>query len=136
MSKNSEIFKNQREDFDKAINDAITIMGVEAVNFFNQSFKEQGFLNEDFEQWAPRKKKDPQRGQRNILIKTGDLQRSIKVVNKSSDSVTIGTDVEYAKYHNEGIPGRLPKREFMGDSKKLFEIIADKIRKKIKGVFK
>jgi phage gpG-like protein len=120
------------------------IVGNVAVNFVLDNFKRQGFLGNTFQPWAKRKegwKKDRRSG-RNILIGIGRLRRSIRVTYVAIDAVAIGTDVPYAKAHNEGlrigqiqtvkgftrksgsevkqhtrrINQNIPRRQYMGDS--------------------
>lgn len=85
------------------------IVGNEAVNFFLDSFRNQSFAGNSMQIWPSRK--DPnkwgkvKRPGRALLINTGRLRRSIRVVRSSFDSVTIGTDVPYAKAQNEGFKG-------------------------------
>lgn len=79
------------------------IVGNEAVNFTLQNFRRQGFLGATFEPWAKRKQ-----GWRNtnrngaILISTGRLRRSVRILSTNQNQVVIGTDVPYAQAHNEG----------------------------------
>jgi phage virion morphogenesis protein len=47
------------------------------------------------------------------LRDTGRLQRSITWESDAS-SATIGTNVVYARAHNVGVPGKLPRRQFLG----------------------
>ena len=47
------------------------------------------------------------------LRDTGRLQRSITWA-ATEQQATIGTNVIYARAHNDGIPGRLPRRQFIG----------------------
>lgn len=120
------------------------IVGNVAVNFVLENFRQQGFLGNTFQSWAKRKdgwKKDRRSG-RNILIGTGRLRRSIRITYVNIDGVAIGSDVPYAKAHNEGlrigqiqsvksfvrksgvstkahtrrIDQNIPKRQYMGDS--------------------
>jgi len=120
------------------------LAGNEAVNFALDNFKRQGFLGHAFQPWAIRKvgwKKDRRKG-RNLLIDTGRLRRSIRIVSLTQTSVTVGSDVKYAKAHNEGlrigliqtvkgftrkngsevkphtrrIDQRIPRRQFLGES--------------------
>lgn len=86
---------------------APAMLGNDAVNFFLDRFKEQAWLGDYREQWKPRKAftkwgKTPRNNGRAILIDSGRLRRSIRIVNASAMSVTIGTDVPYAQAHNEG----------------------------------
>ena len=90
------------------------ILGNEAVNFFKSSFKKGGWTDKTFNPWQPRKVPDIGRA---ILVKSGDLRRSI-VKNVAFKRVTISTNVSYASKHNFGL-GRMPKRQFIGDSAEL-----------------
>ena len=79
----------------------------DAVNFFKDSFRRQGFLGDTLEPWKPRKTntkwgKTPRNKGRAILIDTGRLRRSIRLISASNLTATIGTDVPYARAHNEG----------------------------------
>lgn len=121
------------------------LVGNEAVNFTLDNFRLQGFLGATFYKWRPRKvswQKNKRPG-RNLLIDRVRLKRSIRIVELSFDYVAIGSDVKYARAHNEGVNGlgliqtvkgfdrkngskvsahtrrivmRIPKRQFMGDS--------------------
>lgn len=81
------------------------IVGNEAVNFTLDNFRLQGFMGNTFQPWLSRKqgwRKDRRTG-RNILIDTGRLRRSIRITQLSQNHVAIGTDVKYARAHNEGL---------------------------------
>lgn len=82
------------------------------------------------QEWIPSKRVLRQ-GKGRTLVETGRLQKSISY---SSDSfeVNIGTDVEYAAKHQEGLDG-LPKREFLGISAKDEEEIERIVQKHIEG---
>lgn len=81
------------------------MLGNDAVNFFLDSFKRQGWLGSSFEPWAKRKSNAKRNKGRSILIDTARLKRSIRITGISAGVVTIGTDVPYAKAHNEGFKG-------------------------------
>lgn len=114
-------------------------LGEIAVTLFHDNFTQQGFMDEELTPWENRKsKKDTDRA---ILILRGRLRRSVRVTRKSIQEVVIGSDVPYAKVHNEGgqiqVSGHARKskkgnqfpvrgymylakrRQFMGTSKKL-----------------
>lgn len=76
------------------------IAGVVAVNFSKERFRSQNWLNNSTEPWQARKRNT--KGKRGVLIKSGRLKRSIRVVKTTPNSATIGTDVPYAQIHNEG----------------------------------
>lgn len=84
------------------------IAGNEVVNFALDNFKKQGFLGNSFQPWAKRKTfgswgKANSREGRALLVKTGQLRRSIRVTSITTNSVTVGSNVPYAKTHNEGL---------------------------------
>ncbi len=84
------------------------MLGNDAVNFFLDRFKEQAWLGASREPWQRRKAftawgKTPRNNGRSILIDSGRLRRSIRITSVSGMAVTIGTDVPYAKAHNEGM---------------------------------
>lgn len=104
-----------------AMETSLILIGNEAKNFFVDNFKKQGFDDKGVEKWEKRKKNERKgRGSkrsakkagtirsvkegRNILVKSGDLRRSIRrgAISKSNLSVVIATDLDYAKPHNEG----------------------------------
>ena len=148
MAKQSKFnFKQVERGGRTAMERAIIKIGNEAKNFFVNTFREQGFQDQTFQPWKRRKIKDSKRGKydyttneetgkrkrvkgtvrsvksgRAILVQSGDLRKSIirEPVNKAQLSVKISTDLIYAKVHNEGI-GKMPKREFIGNSYKLNE---------------
>jgi phage gpG-like protein len=134
-------------------NDLPTIVGVEAVNFYKESFQNEGFTDETLERWQDVKRRtEPTRpdhaaASRKILTgNTGDLGRSISYKPEPgqatiiADTTQAGSDKDYAAPHNEGTTtaGRgnkttIPKRQFIGESatlnRKLDEIIEKEIKK-------
>lgn len=120
-----------------AMERSIILIGNEAKNFFVNSWRLQGFEDRSVQKWTPRKKQDNKRAGRAILVDSGDLRRSIirEPVNKTQLSVKISTDLPYAKVHNEGI-GKMPKRQFMGDSYKLNELCKKIIISQLDKIFK
>ena len=94
-------------DFDKkmakVLSKAPRALGSIAVSFFKQSFRNQGFTNDTLEPWKPRSgNKDNGRA---ILVKSGRLRNSIRIVKADTSVIIIGTDVPYAKIHNRGYVG-------------------------------
>jgi len=74
--------------------------------------------------WLPLKK-PRRRGPGQPLRDTGRLQRSI-TWQADAASATIGTNVVYARAHNDGVPGapvRLPQRRFLGIARPQVELI-------------
>jgi phage gpG-like protein len=83
---------------------APAMLGNDAVNFFLDNFKRQGWLGNRLEPWKKRKRNKKRPG-RAILVDSGRLRRSIRITSIHAGTVTIGTDVPYAKAHNEGFRG-------------------------------
>lgn len=105
--KRPNIFKIQKEynAFKKRLPGFV---GGLAVTFFKENFRRGGFVNERLEPWKPTKKGSPfakPKGSvgRNVLIRSGTLLRSIKVLRKTNRVVKVGSaNVPYANIHNEG----------------------------------
>lgn len=78
-----------------------TYVGREAENFFKQSFRQQGFSGASQSTWRARKgNTDPGRA---ILVKTGKLRNSIRILEVSDRRVVVGSELPYAEAHNEGL---------------------------------
>jgi hypothetical protein len=103
----------------KAMEAAIVDVGNTAKVFFVDSFRKQGWDDKSVQKWKKRQlserkgrgsKKSADGGVRSvkagraILVKTGDLRRSIKrnPANRAALSIKISTDLPYAKVHNDG----------------------------------
>lgn len=72
--------------------------GTIAVNFSKERFVKKDWHNQVHEKWKARKRKD--RG--SLMVRTGRLKRSIRKISSGATYVMIGSDVPYAKVHNEG----------------------------------
>lgn len=135
----------------KALENAVVEVGNTAKNFFVENFRKQGFDDKTVQRWKPRKRTTYRNKSgrivndttRAILVKTGDLRRSIiRVPNRSALNVKIQTDLIYAKVHNDGLrAGRgkgfiMPKRQFIGDSYNLNEKVKAVLVKRLDKVFK
>lgn len=71
---------------------------IRALRFSKERFRQKNWIDTTPQKWKPRQRRD--RG--SLMIRSGRLKRSIRVLNKTATSVTIGTDVPYARIHNEG----------------------------------
>ena len=147
--------------FKRLFNNAPRAVGAMAVNLFKDNFSKEGFQDDegDVQKWQERKN-DPDPG-RGILMKTGKLRDSIRVVRATSRVVTIGSRLAYAKIHNEGYRGgvsvrgfhrtrnghreqvrpqtrrvKMPKRKFIGDSRLLTKRMDAWFQKEIRKCFK
>lgn len=96
----------------KTLTAFITVMGTDAKNHFVKSFRNQGFEDDSIQKWKPRKGEimgsgiakvtKKSKSSRAILVKSGDLRRSVRVISKSYRSIVIGSDLPYAQRHNDG----------------------------------
>lgn len=125
------------------------VVGVEAENFYKESFRNQGFTDNNLEKWEDVKRRtNPGRStraqtaaRRPILTgQTGELGESV-YYEKKPPHVAIKSDKDYAQVHNEGgTAGRtgrqfdMKQRKFIGKSAKLNERITAKIKAKLKGI--
>jgi phage gpG-like protein len=89
-------------------------VGDTAVLFAKQRFErtQRNWISHTTEPWQPRKAytkwgKTPRNKGRALLVDTGRLRRSIRIMSRTSTSVTIGSDVPYAKAHNDGFRGQV-----------------------------
>lgn len=138
------------------------IAGAKAVRFFKENFNRQAWVDRDRrERWKPRRHKDSGRA---ILVKSGRLKRSIRVVAKGRGYVLVGTNVPYAQIHNEGGAIRkrvkvrahkrntrrglqqvashsramnveIPKRQFIGESTNVIESVEKELLKHLEDIF-
>ena len=140
-------FRKERREFRRFLKTAPTLIGNVALNFYQDSWNRQGFLDRRVEKWKPRAVSDKRRGSRKLLVKTGKLRRSLRM-KTSGYRIQIYTDIPYAQIHNEGgritgtvrvrqhtrrtrsgrvtvrkhtrrVNTRIPKRQFMGPSQTL-----------------
>ena len=81
------------------------VVGNEVVNWSKESFSKQGWTDNSFAPWRKRKGNLKKGKGRAILVQSGRLRRSIRVIRATGNSVVVGTDVPYAKIHNEGFFG-------------------------------
>ncbi len=85
-----------------------TLAGNEVVNFAKDNFRKRGFQGSSFIAWRPRKQRTrwgitPRNKGRALLVDTGRLRRSIRVLYTNQQGVAVGSDVPYAAAHNNGL---------------------------------
>ena len=78
-----------------------------AVNFSKERFREQSWLDKSKEKWKSRKhSRKSQHGNQarnqTLLVQTGRLKKSVRVISADESKIVIDSDVPYAKIHNEG----------------------------------
>lgn len=140
------------------------IAGRIAVNGFKETFRRGGWTDRRLVKWKDRKGNIDQG--RAVLVKSGRLKRSLRVLRKRTGQVETGTDLAYGAAHNEGakIKGRfrirthsrtlpsgkttqvqehnrnvdttLPQRQFVGESKKIIDDIEVSYIRRIKKIIR
>lgn len=100
MNNAQRIFEINTAKIISLCREIMPIIGNEAVNWSQDNFRLQGWRESTLLPWQPRiSKRDPGRA---ILIKSGRLLRSIRITAVGDLTVSIGTDVPYARIHNYG----------------------------------
>lgn len=100
--------KQLSDELQKYIKGLPKLIGREAVNFSKDRFRFANWMDKTRESWQPRNPDLRPGGA--LLVKSGRLRNSIRVINTTSNSVTIGSDVPYAEAHNEGLKGTVSVR--------------------------
>ncbi len=116
-------FPSKVKEWDKTKRQLPRIIANDSLNHFLKGFRNGGGQT-DAGRWSDRRKTAKRNVGRSTLIDTGALRRDVQIRRKTFKSIVLGTQsIIYARRHNEGITDKLgrkmPKREFLGDSKKL-----------------
>ena len=93
----------------ESIGDLPRMVGTEAVNFSKERFLQQNWYDTAPIPWPLRRhlrRGGKKRQQGAVLVDSGRLKRSIRIVSVSGTAVIIGTDVTYAQMHNYGFKGK------------------------------
>ncbi len=77
-------------------------MGLVALRFIDDNFAREGWRDNGLSSWPMRK--DNEGKGRSLLIGKGGghLRRDIRVVRETRDHVIVGTELPYARIHNQG----------------------------------
>lgn len=118
-------------------------VGTEAVHFVRDNFKQEGFVDDSLQPWKPAKRKSnpehPDQAYKTLSSRRRNLYMSVKKRAKPGVAI-IYSDVPYAAAHNEGTNNagrghktRIPKRQFIGESrtlnKKVKKVIEDELKR-------
>lgn len=138
--------------YDSVALDMMREIAMSNKNYFLQSFKRQGWGNDQWQEVNRRipgtkeymypKKKGLKRRTRPILVGRGSLRRqvnsSIKLINRSR--ILFMVDLPYAAIHNEGgrMKGgnKMPKRQYMGENRETNRSNKEIIKKYVDKTFK
>jgi len=153
-----QLNEKMEEIKDFVSNDVPDIIGVEAVNYFKDSFDKEAFDGNPWKDVERRNPASPWYGfsylsnksfsearttARILSGETGELRNAITYV-KQPGAVTVLNEKPYAAVHNYGLPAKvfgkkpfiMPKRTFMAHSEKLQENIDDKIYREMTNILK
>ena len=149
---------------EKLKEDARRYAKVYCLQWFDDSFQNQGFTDASFVAWDKRKEPDRRNGGA-ILTDTTFLRKSLAVLNENEKQIAFGTHVPYAGVHNFGLRVRaiqnvrahhrnrngkreqvkpfsrkidikFPERKFIGESKLMMEGLDDWFLKEVEKRFK
>ena len=95
--KSNQVTRHLQRRINLLVRETLKDIRTEALDEFDRNFEREAFFNE---KWARRKYNDDE--SRGLLIRTGNLRRSITGRITSRDSVVIETTEPYARIHNEG----------------------------------
>ncbi len=82
-------------------------IGAVAVKFSKERFVSQAWLDSTKENWKARKRPRKGKGSQTLLVKTGRLKRSVRVISADETQIVVGSNVPYAQIHNDG--GKIEK---------------------------
>jgi len=122
-------FHELQSKFNRMMEDLPAKVGTIMVNFSKQRFRDQNWLDAAPSPWAKRKAGAKRNKGRALLVDSGRLRRSIRLINVTRNRVTIGTDVPYAEAHNEGVDKQVTVNAFSRRKTERQKIYSVKTRK-------
>jgi len=116
-------FENKLRRIERLRGNLPRIIANDSLNWFLDGFR-QGGGKTDTGRWVSRRRTARRNAGRALLVDTGALKRDLRVRRLRPTQIILGTArIHYARRHNEGITDklgrRMPKREFLGNSKGL-----------------
>ena len=132
-------FGKKKREFEKLKKDLPLVVGNTAKRHFVKSFRDGGFRDKTLNPWQSRKtrnrsdRRSPRR-KRALLVDTGHMRGSIKVLSANFRRIRVGSEgIPYAKYHNNPKKARV-HRPFIGRSVALNNKIRRRVRKEVKSI--
>lgn len=115
------------------------VIAVEAEDIHAENFKAEAFIDTTPDKWPARKKSDKDPKRRALLVKGTNLKTEALKGRTRNGAVEFVFPIskEYARVHNEGLKAgrgegfKMPKRQFVGESK----VLTDRITKKVQKLF-
>ncbi len=103
-------FRQVAMNYHRVRNQLPGVLGTVAVNYFKDSFKRQGWRDRYLQPWKKRAPGTKNNRGRAILVRSGRLRNSIRILESNPRRVVVGTAVPYAEAHNEGFNGTVQVR--------------------------
>lgn len=110
--------------FRREFNQLSLRMGKMATEHVQHNFVVEGFVDDTLQRWP--KLRAPKPSGKKILVRTGRMKRTTRIIGRTRNNVTLSTPVSFAGIHNRPVgemktypTGRYPGRMFMGHSKVL-----------------
>jgi phage gpG-like protein len=91
------IFSRDALKLQNAYRKAMRMVGATAVNFSKERFVRKNWVDRTPVGWEKTEKKKG-----STLVASGQLKRSIRIQSMNAHKIIIGSDIPYAKIHNEG----------------------------------
>lgn len=89
------------------------LIGNEVVRFSKNRFRAAAWTDTSATKW--KKRKDPKKKGRALLVKSGKLRNSIRIISANLDKIVVGSSMPYAAAHNWGFSGSVNVRAHKRD---------------------
>jgi len=139
-----KVLREQYRELLKKQTQVPKVVGSLALRHFKRGMQDEGFRDRRLVRWKEVQRRTPghprysPKQQQKILVGkgSGGIQNTLRVTSKTWKAVKVSSvGKKYAAYHNDGA-GKLPKRQFLGNSHKLETEVERYIHKAIKKAFK
>jgi len=98
IDRNSQEYKQIFDRINQTVKRIPARVAVVAFNFSKERFEKKNWIDRASERW---KKTEKNKG--STLVASGRLKRFIRKISVTSKRIIIGTDIPYARAHNDGI---------------------------------
>ena len=135
--RNKGFFTRKAKRIQKALRTIEVKTTAMADEHSQNAFDRQGFTDKSFRPWAKRKREGRRKG-RAILVDTSIMKNTTKARSRTTNKgfiITVSSPRVYAAYHNYGTD-KIPRRQFVGRSKRLESKIKKYVARKIYNVLK
>lgn len=122
-----QVLRKQYRELIKQKEDLPQIVGTVALRHFKRGMQQEGFIDRRLKRWPEVQRRTPghprfnPKRQQKILVGpgSGGIQNTLRIKRATfKETIISSMGKKYAAYHNEG-SGKLPKRQFLGNSVKL-----------------